>query len=118
MPRTNLDGKPIKRVLSWLLNRDLTDGDLAAALGMPRSNYERHKDDPNYPSFEELDQLGRHFGISPTCLQIAFGLLPPKALAVLDDEELRCYIEQGGGNHPYILHWGKVGDSANNRRQP
>ena len=45
MARTNLDGKDIKRVLERLLNRDLTDADLAAALGVPRSNYSRHKDD-------------------------------------------------------------------------
>ena len=27
-----MDGKPIRRVLEWLLNRDLTDADMAAAL--------------------------------------------------------------------------------------
>jgi hypothetical protein len=32
MARTNMDGKPIRRVLEWLLNRDLTDADMAAAL--------------------------------------------------------------------------------------
>jgi len=42
---TNRDGKDIKRVLEWLLNRDFTDADLAAALGAPPSNYSRHKDD-------------------------------------------------------------------------
>ena len=45
MARTNLDGKDIKRVLERLLNRDLADADLAAALGVPPSNYSRHKDD-------------------------------------------------------------------------
>ncbi|HWT49134.1 MAG TPA: hypothetical protein VN255_11335 [Mycobacterium sp.] len=45
MVHTNRDGKDIKRVLEWLLNRDFTDADLAAALGAPPSNYSRHKDD-------------------------------------------------------------------------
>ena len=45
MAHTNLDGKDIKRVLESLLNRDLTDADLAAALGAPPSNYSRRKND-------------------------------------------------------------------------
>ena len=45
MVRTNPDGTDIKRVLEWLPNRDLTDADLAAALGVPPSNYSRHKHD-------------------------------------------------------------------------
>jgi hypothetical protein len=53
-----MDGKPIRRVLEWLLNRDLTDADMAAALDVHPSNYSRHKDDDDYPSFEELTTLG------------------------------------------------------------
>jgi hypothetical protein len=94
-----MDGKPIRRVLEWLLNRDLTDADMAAALDVHPSNYSRHKDDDGYPSFEELATLGEHFHLSPRMLQIAFGLLDTDALVLLDHDEMRQYLEQGGGNH-------------------
>jgi hypothetical protein len=99
MARTNMDGKPIRRVLEWLLNRDLTDADMAAALDVHPSNYSRHKDDDDYPSFEELTTLGEHFHVSPRMLQIAFGLLDTDALVLLDEDETKQYLEQGGGNH-------------------
>jgi hypothetical protein len=99
MARTNMDGKPIRRVLEWLLNRDLTDADMAAALDVHPSNYSRHKDDDGYPSFEELATLGEHFHVSPRMLQIAFGLLDTDALILLDEDEMKQYLEQGGGNH-------------------
>ena len=94
-----MDGKPIRRVLEWLLNRDLTDADIAAALDVHPSNYSRHKDDDGYPSFEELTTLGAYFHVSPTMLQIAFGLLDTDALVLLDEDETKQYLEQGGGNH-------------------
>ena len=99
MAQTNMDGKPIRRVLEWLLNRDLTDAHMAAALGVHPSNYSRHKDDDGYPSFEELATLGEHFHVSPRMLQIAFGLLDTDALVLLDEDEMKQYLEQGGGNH-------------------
>ena len=99
MARINMDGKPIRRVLEWLLNRDLTDADMAAALDVHPSNYSRHKDDDDYPSFEELATLGEHFHVSPRMLQIAFGLLDTDALILLDEDEMKQYLEQGGGNH-------------------
>ena len=99
MAQTNMDGKPIRRVLEWLLNRDLTDADMAAALDVHPSNYSRHKDDDGYPSFEELTTLGAYFHVSPRMLQIAFGLLDTDALVLLDEDEMNQYLEQGGGNH-------------------
>src|ERR1700740_1380665 len=99
MARTNMDGKPIRRVLGWLLNRDLTDADMAAALDVHPSNYSRHKGDEGYPSFEELATLGGYFHVSPRMLQIAFGLLDTDALILLDEDEMKQYLEQGGGNH-------------------
>jgi hypothetical protein len=97
MPRTNMDGKPIRRVLEWLLNRDLTNADMAAALDVHPSHYSRHKDDDDYPSFEELTTLGAYFNVSPRMLQIAFGLLDTDALNLLDEDEMKQYLEQGGG---------------------
>lgn len=100
MARTNMDGKSIKLVLRWLLNReDLQDADIAAAVGYTASSYSRHKDDEDFPSFEELDKIGKHFNLSPTVLQIAFGLRDPDEVILLSDEEVRQYFEQGGANH-------------------
>jgi hypothetical protein len=99
MARANLDGKPIRRVLEWLLNRDLTDADMAAALDVHPSHYSRHKGDDDYPSFEELATLGGYFHVSPRVLQIAFGLLDTDALVLLAEDEMKQYLEQGGGNH-------------------
>ena len=106
MARTNMDGKPIRRVLEWLLNRDLTDADMAAALDVHPSNYSRHKDDDGYPSFEELATLGEHFHVSPRMLQIAFGLLDTDALILLGEDEMNQYLEQGGGNHMNLIEAG------------
>jgi hypothetical protein len=99
MVRTNQDGKDIRRVLEWLLNRDLTDADMAAALDVHPSHFSRHKGDDGYPSFEELAILGEHFHVSPKVLQITFGLLDTDALILLDADEMKQYLEQGGGNH-------------------
>ena len=99
MARTNMDGKPIRRVLEWLLNCDLTDADMAAALDVHPSHYSRHKDDDAYPCFEELTTLGAYFHVSPRMLQIAFGLLDTDALILLDEDEMKQFLEQGGGNH-------------------
>jgi hypothetical protein len=63
------------------------------------SNYSRHKDDDGYPSFEELTTLGGYFHVSPTMLQIAFGLLDTDALILLNEDGMKQYLEQGGGNH-------------------
>ena len=99
MSRTNLDGKPIKLVLEWLLNRDLKDADLASALGLAGATYSRHKDDDDYPNFAELEQLGDAFGLSGRMLQIAFGWRKLDELVLLDGDGMRQWIEQGGGNH-------------------
>src|SRR5246127_614611 len=99
MARTNMDGKPIRRVLEWFQNCEPPAADRAAALDAHPSNYSRHKDDDGYPSFEELTTLGEHFHVSPRVLQIAFGLLDTDALILLDEEEMKQYLEQGGGNH-------------------
>ena len=73
MPRTNLDGKPIRRVLEWLLNRDLTDAELATALEMPTTNFHRRKDAEDFPTFHELDRFGAIFNLSARVLQIPSG---------------------------------------------
>ena len=97
-----MDGKPIRRVLEWLLNRDLTDADMAAALDVHPSNYSRHKDDDDYPSFEELTTLGAYFHVSPKMLQIAFGLLDKLRSASARGRRgnlavVRTMTEKGGG---------------------
>lgn len=96
-----MDGKSLRLVLRWLLNReDLQDAEIATALGVTTSSYSRHKDDEDFPSFEELDKIGKHFDLSAKMLQIAFGVRSRNELVLLNDDEMRQYIEQGGANHP------------------
>lgn len=97
-----MDGKPIKMVLQWLLARDdLTDGEIAAGIGVPASTFSRRKDEDDYPSFEEIEKLGAYFQVSARVLHIAFGYLGLDTLALLDDDEMRQYLALGGGNHAY-----------------
>ena len=99
--RTNFDNKPIRRVLSWLTNTDLTDADLAEALEMPTTTFSRRKDDDEFPSFEELSTLAEHFKLSERALQITFGYLGLDAMILLDEKSMWEFNEQGGGNHPH-----------------
>lgn len=102
MTRTNVDGKSIKMVLQWLLNKDdLKDEEIAKAIEAPRSTFSLRKDKDDYPTYEELDKIGRHFGISARVLQISFGYRGLEELLVLDDEEMRQYLELGGANHAH-----------------
>lgn len=89
----------MKLVLGWLRAHTLSDAEMADALGLPTTNYSRRKDADDFPSFEELGQLAKHFKLSPLALQVAFGYLDP-AVVLLDDDGLRQYIEQGGGARP------------------
>jgi transcriptional regulator with XRE-family HTH domain len=100
-----MDGQSIRRVLEWLLSRDLTDADLAAALDIPPATFSRHKDRQDFPTFEDLQQLGTAFGINPLMLQISFGYLGLEALSLLDDEGMWQFLRQGGGNyiHPPLV---------------
>lgn len=100
MPRTSRDGKPIRRVLGWLLNRDLTDGDLATALGVDKTYFSRHKDDDEFPSFEDIAKLADAFGLCERALQISFGYRDIDELILLNREGMRQYMEAGGGNYP------------------
>lgn len=115
MARTNMDGKGIRRVLEWLLDRDLKDADLASALGISDSSYSRNKDADTFPSFEELETLGNFFGISPPVLHVAFGLIDPRGILLFSDDEMRQYQEQGGGNHlhPTLMVTRKEGFKTN-----
>lgn len=100
MPRTNQDGKDLKLVLEWLCRRHIPDTELAAALDIPPTNYSRRKDADNFPTYEELEAFAAHFGLSKRALQIAFGLRDRDELILLDEDELRQYVEQGGGETP------------------
>jgi hypothetical protein len=98
--RKNRDGKPIKLVLSWLAGRELADSDLAIALGVDKTYYSRHKDDPEYPSFEDLETLATAFGFDARALQISFGYREVDELILLDYRGMHEYMEMGGGNYP------------------
>lgn len=100
MPRTSRDGKPIRRVLGWLLNRDLTDSDVAAALEVDKTYFSRHKDDDDFPSFEDINKLAAAFGLCERAIQISFGYRSLDELILLNREGMRQYMEAGGGNYP------------------
>lgn len=99
MPRTNQDGKDIKLVIGWLAGHTVSDAEMADAVGIPTTNYSRRKDADDFPSFEELERLAQHFNLSSLALQVAFGYLNPQ-MVLLDEEGLRQYVEQGGGEMP------------------
>jgi len=99
MPRTNQDGKDIRLVVSWLCGRFISDAEMAEALGTPTTNYSRRKSDCDFPTFEELHKLADRFGLSALALQIAFGYLDA-GVVLLDDEGMRQYVQQGGGDTP------------------
>jgi hypothetical protein len=99
VPQKNLDGQPIRRVLEWLLNREIKDADIAAALEVPASTYSRRKDDDDFPSYPDLDKLGAAFGLDARMLQIAFGWRQLDELSLLNEDGMRQYLRQGGGNY-------------------
>lgn len=96
MPRLTRSGKDLGRVLEWLLNRDIPDGEIATALNLPKATYSRRKDAEDFPSYAELIAIGEKFGLSARVLQIAFGWRGDDELVLLDLEEMRQYMEQAG----------------------
>ena len=96
MPRVNRSGKDIGRVLEWLLNRDVPDGEIGSALNLAKATYSRRKDADDFPDYAELTALGEYFDISPRVLQIAFGWRGEDELILLNVEEMRQYWEQAG----------------------
>jgi hypothetical protein len=96
MPRLNRAGKDVGRVLEWLLNRDVPDGEIGSALNLAKATYSRRKDAADFPDFAELTLLGEYFGLSPRVLQIAFGWRGEDELILLDVEEIGQYVDQAG----------------------
>jgi hypothetical protein len=96
VPRLNGAGKGIGRVLEWLLNRDVPDGEIGSALNLPKATYSRRKDADDFPNYAELTALGERFGISARVLQIAFGWRGEDELILLNVAEVRHYVEQAG----------------------
>jgi hypothetical protein len=96
MPRLNQAGKDIRRVLEWLLNRDVPDTEIGSILGLSKATYSRRKDAEDFPNFAELTALGEALAISPRVLQIAFGWRGMDELILLTVEEGRQYLDQVG----------------------
>jgi hypothetical protein len=108
MARLNRANKDIRRVLEWLLNRDVPDTEIGTALGMPKATYSRRKEAVDYPNFAELTALGEHFGLSARVLQIAFGWRGEDELVLLDVDEMHQYMEQAGAalfSHKAVRHY-------------
>lgn len=115
MARTNKDGKDVRLVCSWLTKRQLTDADMAEALGVSPSTYSRRKDDAEYPLFEDLENIANHFGLSARALQVAFGHVDLNEV-ILDDDAMNQYVEQGGGVRPDFPTRGAVVTKIRTRR--
>lgn len=96
MPRLNQAGKDIRRVLEWLLNRDVPDTEIGSILGLSKATYSRRKDAEDFPTFAELTTLGDALGVSPRVLQIAFGWRGQDELILLTVDEARQYMDQVG----------------------
>jgi excisionase family DNA binding protein len=113
-------GKPIRRVLEWLVNRDLTDAEMAKALGIPPANYSRRKDQDDFPNFEELTRFGEHFGVNPLVLQISFGFLPRDGVVLLDEAGMAQYVQLGVGDVPQLpsRRWGTRENGEKNGEKP
>lgn len=118
MPRTNQDGKDIRLVLEWLCRRRLSEAELATALDIPPANYNRRKDADDFPSFEELAKFADHYDLCQRALQIAFGYLDRDALQLLDEDGLRQYVEQGGGEVPFFSSRGRRATTKVARCEP
>lgn len=104
---TNRGGRSLKLVLSWLLNRELTDTEIARALNVQKSYYSRHKDDADFPSFRELETLAFAFNLNPVALQVSFGHRDTEELILLDREGLRQYMEISGSDRNDV--YGELG---------
>ena len=96
MPRLNQAGKDIRRVLEWLLNRDVPDTEIGSILGLSKATYSRRKDADDFPDFADLAVLGEALGVSPRVLQIAFGWRGMDELVLLTNKEGRQYLDQVG----------------------
>jgi len=96
MPRLNQAGKNIRRVLEWLLDRDVPDSEIGSILGLSKATYSRRKDAEDFPNFAELTALGEGLAISPRVLQIAFGWRGVDELILLNVDEARQYLDQVG----------------------
>ena len=96
MPRLNQAGKSIRRVLEWLLDRDVPDSEIGSILGLSKATYSRRKDAEDFPNFAELTALGDGLAISPRVLQIAFGWRGVDELILLNVDEARQYLDQVG----------------------
>ena len=98
MPRLNHAGKDIRRVLEWLLNRDVPDTEIGSILGLSKATYSRRKDADDFPDFAELATMGDALGVSSKVLQIAFDWRGHDELVLLNIEEMRQYHEQAGAS--------------------
>lgn len=96
MPRTNKAGRDLRRVLEWLLNRDVPDTEIGTALNLAKATYSRRKEAADFPNYAELIAVGEAFGLSARALQIAFGWRGEDELVLLGTDEIRQFMDQAG----------------------
>lgn len=77
MARTDASGRSFMVVLTYLLNRQVTIGELHEALGISRSTFERRSTADDFPNAEECRLIGLALGLNPLDLMARFGLIEP-----------------------------------------
>lgn len=74
MPRTDQNGRELRQVLAYELNRAVTLRELFASLGISRNYYYTRVAQDDFPNAEECRRLGEHFGLNFIKLLITFGI--------------------------------------------
>lgn len=81
MPRNDGNGRNLKAVLTYILNRAVTDNEISTAIGISKSYYlSRRREADDYPNAEECRVVAEHFGLNPVELLVLFGLIDSGAV--------------------------------------
>jgi transcriptional regulator with XRE-family HTH domain len=90
----------IQRWLAYELDRDITNREMAEALGITPSWYSRRKDSPALYTFEALERIATYFRLDPVMLHVAFGKVKPyQVLKFLESRPLAGEEDAASGNH-------------------
>lgn len=81
MPRHDGNGRNLKAVLTYILNRAVSDHDICSAIGISRNSYySRRREADDYPNAEECRLVAQYFGLNALELLVLFGLIENEAI--------------------------------------
>lgn len=107
--RTDSRGNDIQVALSDALGRVVQKNEITAALGLPAAAYSRKLAvRADFPNFEELTAIAKHFELVPAALHYDFGLI--------DDEAIEFLREHRSG-HPTVTTRRKEVTKASRRER-